>query len=201
MKVSSSHKAYGSIDLGKSSKKVSFGKPYDQLKSMNKIMQNQLTDTDETTFRANPGTFITQTSSMTSDLLQKQQLKSMIKKNPGNPKLQKLARTEREQPSIFKKSMQIMEPISSGDSDFGRDDELVVDNHIIRSPPPRKSIYERALATNKERDNSQPIVWPSGSKTIGSYSHSGNILFGDSLKYSKTQKNNNINFNAVDFLL
>ena len=45
-----------------------------------------------------------------------------------------------------------MEPISSGDSDFGRDDELVVDNHL--SPPPRRSIYERALATGKERDNS-----------------------------------------------
>jgi hypothetical protein len=43
--------------------------------------------------------------------------------------------------------MQMMEPISSGDSEFGRDEELVVDNHI-RSPPPRKSIYERALATN-----------------------------------------------------
>ena len=91
-----------------------------------------------------------------------------------------------------------MEPISSGDSDFGRDEELVVDNHLS---PPRRSIYERALATKKQRDNSQPIVWPSGSKTVANYNHSGNILFGDSLKYSNTQKNNNVNFNAVDFLL
>lgn len=95
-----------------------------------------------------------------------------------------------------------MDPISSGDSDFGRDEELVVDNHL-RSPE-RKSIYKKALETSnsKERKSTQPIVWPSGAKTLNfNNNNSGNILFGDSFKMNSSQKNNNINFNAVDFLL
>lgn len=77
-----------------------------------------------------------------------------------------------------------MEPISSGDSEFGRDEELLVDNHL-RWPPPRKSIYQRALETQQEKENSNPIVWPSGAKTMALNKNSGTILFGDSaLKYN-----------------
>ena len=77
-----------------------------------------------------------------------------------------------------------MEPISSGDSDFGRDEELEVDNHL--SSPDRRSIYQKALASSKEREYAQPIVWPAGAKTLNFSGNSGNILFGDSLKMTNT---------------
>ena len=81
-------------------------------------------------------------------------------------------------PTMFRESIKIMDPISSGDSEFGRDEDLEVDTHL-RSPA-RKTIYERALATHKERVKSDPIVWPSGARTMTG--NSGNILFGDSLR-------------------
>lgn len=52
-----------------------------------------------------------------------------------------------------------MAPISSGDSEFGRDEELEVDHHLKVS---KANFYEKGMATTKKRDKN-PIVWPTGS--------------------------------------
>ena len=52
-----------------------------------------------------------------------------------------------------------MAPISSGDSEFGRDEELEVDHHLKVS---KANFYEQGMATTKKRDKN-PIVWPTGS--------------------------------------
>lgn len=137
---------------------------------------------------------MTQTSSFKSDA--QNNLKSLIKKNPGNPKLQKLPNTQRENLLQMRKKLDAEPIISSSSDDFGRDEELIVDNHLLRqSLEDKQSIYQRAMASMKEKN---PIVWPT---RVDMLKDSGTILFGDSMRVSKTFKNNNINFNAIDFLL
>ena len=148
--LSINHSAKGSLDLTPVHKRVAFG---NHIKSMNRIMQAQLGQLEEEnveTFR--DSRYVSQGSAtMNSDtLLQRNKLKALVKKNPGNPKLQKLPETK------YKSNPIGMEPISSGDSDFGRDEDLEVDNHL----PKERSIYQRALAKTRREKTEEPIIWP-----------------------------------------